>query len=110
MDWFHFLRPSSAACQIEVLAIEVAERCQTAVQTRLGRQTSNMKPSEARGYVRARATAVVRRETSAMFSDRRELPSGLREELFRQATEQVVTLVCRRTGAGQPSRADSQAA
>ena len=110
MDWFHFLRPSSAACQIDLLALQVAERCQSAVQARLGLQTSNMKPSEARGYVRARATVVVRRETDVLFSERRELPSRLREELFRQATEQVVALFCEPAGAGQSSRANSQAA
>ena len=105
MDWLHFFSPKQAARQIEDLVLEVAARCRAAVRARLGQYSASMSRSEARGYVRARAAVVVCCETDIFMSRRNNLQGGMRAELIRQSTDQVVSLVTHEMAAGTAPQA-----
>ena len=105
MDWLHIFRPEQAARRIEDLALEVAERCRAAVRARIGQYSASMSRSEARGYVRARATGAVCCETDILMSRRNNLPSGMRAELIRQSTDHVIALVTHDLAAATVPRA-----
>ena len=83
------LRPRTSR-QLQRLSVQIADRCLDAVRVRLNPLAYSMTPAEARGYVRARAAAVVSREVDLTVSMEGRLPAWGRTELMRQATSHVV--------------------
>lgn len=75
------------------LAARIAPRCHAAVWARVERRAPSMRLSEARGYIRARAAAVVHAQVNAELNHTRRDVS--RADLMSLATDKVVTLVFR---------------
>ena len=97
------LRPRTAR-QLQRLALQVAERSLEGVRHRLNPLAHTMTPAEARGYVRARAAAVVTREVDYALSLEGRTPTWGRGELLRQATTQVVMQLSRELVSLPPSQ------
>jgi len=88
------LRPRMTR-QLQRLAVQVAERSLDGVRHRLNPSANSMTPAEARGYVRAKAAAVVTREVDLVLSVEGRIPAWGRGELLRQATNHVVLQIGR---------------
>ena len=78
---------------IESLAGQIAANCHQAVQKRLGPQVASMGRAEARGYIRARAAAVIADEVEHALASQPQLPWTYQDELRLRATNQVVQRV-----------------
>ena len=92
------------ARQLQRLALLVAERSLDGVRHRLHPMAHSMTPAEARGYVRARAAAVVTHEVDHALSVEGRIPTWGRGELLRQATGHVVLQLSRELVALPPSQ------
>ena len=96
MDLRQLFRSARTAREIELLASTLADQCRVAVRERIGPQVHEMDAHEVRGYVRARAGCVIRREAStslAAWGQGQSLPEWAGRELVAQTTEAVVRLV-----------------
>lgn len=74
------------------LANLAAERAHDAIWLRVIRSAITMNEHEAQGYIRARAAAVIQRESARILYDEPAL-SGARENLISKATEIAVASV-----------------
>ena len=79
--------------RLEELAAEVAERAVREVERRLSGVVHSMAPSEARGYVRARAAKPVRQQMQFVLSSVPTLTPEQSQEILARATERTVTLL-----------------
>jgi hypothetical protein len=87
-NWFRRRRPAE---EIAAWATEVARRCHHEVALRLGQAMCRMSLPQARGYIRARAAAVLDQEIAVLIEQckcRPVLLLAVRE----QANEQVVRM------------------
>jgi hypothetical protein len=101
------LRPRIAR-QLQKLSLIIAERSLEGVRHRLNPMAYSMTPAEARGYVRARAAAVVTHEVDHAMSVEGRLPAWGRGELLRQATSHVVLQLSRELVTLAPSQVRQQ--
>jgi len=90
MGLLELVTTSRRARQVRKLAAVVADRSLPAVLERLAPHIHDMSSPEARGYIRARAAAVVHREASLVLSMEGRLPAWGHTEVIRQATSLVV--------------------
>lgn len=93
--------------QAQQLAVVIAHRGLATVWQRVSGQVANMQPSEARGYIRARAAQVIHAEANRVVDFDRAIPSKYRAELIQLATNEVLRLTVRqwmtvRTARSQP--------
>ena len=93
--------PSAA---IDALVRQVADLSLEGVIERVSARIDDMTLSEARGYVRARAASVVRRQTSQAISQHQDATDDWAGMIVPAATERLVPLVLRQTGVGVPRR------
>lgn len=93
MKLAQFLTAPRIARRVARLTHEVTEQSREAVRARLGDHAMEMSLAEARGYVRARAAAVIHRVADAALADQRPLPAWARDQLVAQATDRVVQQV-----------------
>ena len=91
------------AAKIEALARQVAELSLESATALVTGKMDGMSLSEARGYVRARATRIVRRQTRIAIIGHPQALSCWSEPIVRQATEKLVPLVLRAEAVGLPS-------
>ena len=91
----------------EPLIHQIVERSLAEVCQQVKGRLAEMSLSEARGYVRARATQIVLRETRLAIANSVEVDLSAMADLARQATERLIPQVIRQTySAGQhPQRA-----
>lgn len=92
--------PSGAA--IEALVRQVTETSLEEVLERVCVRVDQMTLSEARGYVRARAAQVVRRQTRLTISKQKNADFQWADSIVPAATERLVPLVLRRARVGVP--------
>jgi hypothetical protein len=74
-------------------ASDIARRSRKAALGRIGIGAREMGRFELRGYVRARAALVIRREVGILLAGRRNASDPVRQQLADLATRQVVDLV-----------------
>ncbi len=98
---FHSSVPSGV---IDALVRQVAELSLEGVVERVSARIEEMTLSEARGYVRARAAYVVRRQTRQVISQHQEATENWSAAIVPAATERLVPLVLRQTSVGVPRR------
>jgi hypothetical protein len=72
------------------LAERIADRCQAAVWERICRRAPGMAVAEARGYIRARAAAVVHAEVESALAEQPVIARAWRSRLVEMVTEEVV--------------------
>lgn len=89
---------------MDTLVRQVAELSLESVVERVAARIDEMTLSEARGYVRARAAQVVRRQTRQAISQYQEATEDWPRAIVPAATERLVPLVLRQTGVGVPRR------
>ena len=77
----------------EVLAAKVASRSRHAVWDRVSHRLHSLTGAEARGYIRARAAAVIEAEADRLIKEEAGKAAGLRERVLRDATDSVIRLV-----------------
>ncbi len=96
---------SESSAKIEALARQVVDESVENVAQLVANHMEAMTLSEARGYVRARSTQIVRRQTRLAISRHPYAAHGWSASIIRAATDRLVSLVLRQTGVGIPRRA-----
>lgn len=81
----------------EFMARQIAERSIAEVCERVAGHTTGMSVSEARGYVRARATQIVLRETRIAIANSIDVELSEMANVARLATERLIPQVIRKT-------------
>ncbi len=97
------LLSAASSRRVAALSRQVAEASVEDVCTTVGGKVESMSFSEARGYVRARAAGIVRKQTRLAVTQDASVHPVLAEAVARLATEQIVPLVLRKTGVGVPA-------
>jgi len=95
------LRTASSG-RIDALSRQVADLSLESVCQLVSGHVESMTFSEARGYVRARAGRVVRKQAQSTIRHQPHAKQAWVEAVTRAATEQIVPLVLRQTGVGLP--------
>ena len=95
MGWIQRLLPNRVNKAVEQAARDVATKSQPVVSERLRAAVSTMSLSEARGYVRAKAGAPVRKATEHAVQQAPLLTAELFDRVARVATEKVVHCIVR---------------
>ncbi len=90
--------------KIEALARQVAEGCVEDVTRLVAGRVEDMTLSEARGYVRARSAAIVRRHTRLAIVRHPQAAQAWTSGVVRAATERIIPQVLRQSGVGVPRR------
>lgn len=75
---------------LRALAADAARRCETAVWQHVGSRASSMPLAEARGYVRARGAAIVRRQVDLVLLSRPQLAEASRARITTEALDLAV--------------------
>ena len=75
------------------MAERVANRGRMAVWQRVTERLPTLRPSEARGYVRARAAAVVQHETTRLIEQEGSSVARLRPAIETAAIEQLIRMI-----------------
>ena len=88
--------------KVEALIKQVADASIAPVCERLAEEMDAMSLPEARGYIRARAARVVRRETRIAINRLPKTEVVCSEVIIRSATEKLVPLVLRQLSVGVP--------
>ncbi len=88
--------------QIEALSRQVAELSLESVCQLVGNQVEFMTFSEARGYVRARASRIVRKQSVLVLHRQPGTDPAWLDAVAGAATERLVPVVLRQTGVGVP--------
>lgn len=83
---------------IDAIVQQVSEGSVEAVERLVRRRVAGMGPSEARGYIRARAGREIRRQVRVAVASRPEL-GGVWESIAVRASERIAPLVLRRLAA-----------
>ena len=94
---------SPRASRLEPLVRQVVESSLPGVLQRVADHTDGMSLSEARGYVRARAAQVVKRQTRLAIMGQPEAQDSWKASIVRQATERLVPHVLRQAAVGVPA-------
>jgi hypothetical protein len=77
----------------EVLADKVASRCRQPVWNRVSHRMHELNGAEARGYVRARAAAVIEGETDLLIAEEGVKAARHRDQILHAAGESVIRLI-----------------
>jgi len=93
---------ATASSQGDSLVRQVADLSLESVCQLVSGHVEGMTFSEARGYVRARARRVVRKQARLVISPYPAAEQAWVDVIARRATEQLVPLVLRQTGVGVP--------
>ena len=95
-----------SSVKTDQLVKQVSEASIASVCERVAQHIEEMSLSEARGYVRARAARVVRRETRLAISRlSSNVDASQADNVVRAATERLVPVVIRRMSVGVPRSA-----
>ena len=93
MGWFdQVMRRFDNEAGLPALAEQIADRCFEAVWQRVQSQLLSLAPTEARGYIRARASEVLRTQVSAA-ADREKLTTTQRTTLYTLTANTIVQRV-----------------
>jgi len=93
---------ATSSGQIDALSREVADLSVEGVCLLVGDQVESMTFSEARGYVRARAAAIVGRHARLAMGRHPGADPASTDLVARTAVERLVPVVLRQTGVGVP--------
>lgn len=93
---------AAPASQKDALARQVADASLESICQLVSGHIESMTFSEARGYIRARAGSLVRKEVHRAISRRPGAEEAWVDVIARTATEQIVPLVLRQTAVGVP--------
>lgn len=92
MSWFNVLQRLNGEARMIDLADEIASKCRHAVWARVCHRVMQFERAEARGYIRARAASIVKREIDFALEDEQIKPS-LRPRLTELTIDSVIGLV-----------------
>ena len=101
---FLLFRDAPSSAELESLLSQVVEASLPAILDRVAGRVEHMSLSEARGYVRARAAQVVRRQTNLSITRHEAATVAWRAAISGQATERLIPQVLRLASVGVPSR------
>ena len=76
--------------KITELAERIAARSRQAVWQRVWQRVGTLCPAEARGYIRARAAAIVHQETDRLIAQEGSRAGEMREKLLSAAVETLI--------------------
>lgn len=82
-----------ATSKPELLGDKVASRSRSAIWDRVSHRMHTLQGAEARGYIRARALAVIEQETDRLIAEEGPKAARHREQILRDAGESVIRLV-----------------
>lgn len=90
--WLQLLRDRTLLRQTKKQALTIAEQSKEAVRERLGNAVYTMDIPEARGYVKARAAAVIRQQVTQLLGKRHRFSDRMVARMHQLATERVIHL------------------
>ena len=90
MPWLQRLVGHLRKFDLLEMANDIAVSKQSLVMDRVGQRLFAMRPAEARGYIRARASGIVQAEVDRIFSQQRQLRPSLRPHLVEHVYAQLV--------------------
>lgn len=93
---------SASASRIDALSRQVADASIDEVCSLVSGQIESMTFSEARGYVRARAPRIVRKQTHLAIQQIAAGRASWTDAVVRAATERMIPLVIKRAAVGVP--------
>lgn len=93
MGLSHIVASLLGTDRVDELARRIAERSQGAVWQRVVHRISTLAGSEARGYVRARAGAIVLRETNLIVAEESIRTQSLPMKIYQAALDRVIELI-----------------
>ncbi len=93
---------SQPTAKIEALARQIVDLSVEEISRLVAHQTDRMSLAEARGYVRARSSVLVRCKSWQIIARHPDASPLWNDAIVRRATELVVPLVLRRVGTGLP--------
>ena len=99
-----------SSTKLDGIARQVVEESLEDVIQLVADSVEGMSLSEARGYVRARTTQIVRRHTRLAVSHSAHARPDWSAVIARLATERLVSLVLRNVGVGIPRQTDTRVA
>ena len=76
--------------RVEEFSNTIASRSQSAIWNRVAHQVASLGAAEARGYIRARAAAVIHQETNRLITEVGSRFESRRRRLTESATEKVI--------------------
>jgi hypothetical protein len=79
--------------RVDELARRIADRSSGAVWQRVSHRIHSLAGSEARGYVRARAGAIILRETNLIIAEESIRTEALPMKIYQAALERVIDLI-----------------
>lgn len=92
MTWIHSLFAFRNARLVQEAAERLAARVWPWVWQRVQRRVVDMTPAEARGYIRAHASEMVRASAATIVQEHETLKEWAEESIVEQALESLVTL------------------
>lgn len=102
LEIVHRMFLTRPTAKIEALARQVAEVSLDEVACLVASRIEEMTLSEARGYVRARSAAVVRRQTRLAVNRHPQATVEWQTAIVRAATDKIIPQVLRKVGVGVP--------
>ncbi len=99
MNWLGV--PTSG--NLDVVVLQVTEDCLSEVYQQVVGRTEGMNFSEARGYLRARATRIVLRRARNVIRNTPDIETSQLATIARLATERLVPQVLRQAKVGVPA-------
>ncbi len=105
MAWWDTLSSLLGERRVRIEAARIAQVLRDPLWERVEHRAAQMTVCEARGYVRAKAVALVRAEVNRALRLERGLGEWARSPLTHEATEEAVELVLNLHRAGRPLRA-----
>lgn len=88
---------------VEDLTKQIVASCEAAVWTRIQPLASSMDPAQSRGYIRARSTQVIVRETERVVEQLEDANATLAERLRSSVTESIVRKMVARIATQHPT-------
>lgn len=88
---------------VEDLSKKITARCEATVWSRIQPLVTAMDPAQSRGYIRARATAVVERETAIEIDALEDANSTLLDRVVRATSDAIVRQMVARIATQHPA-------
>ena len=89
---------------VEDLTEQIAARCESGVRSRIQKHAHVMDPAQARGYIRARATAVVCRELSLATKNLEDVTDSMIQRVKAAVSDEIVRRLSTQISIQQPSQ------
>ena len=93
MAWPQIITQWIVSDRLTEMSERVAGRSRMAVWQRIVERAASLGPTESRGYIRARASSVIHRETERLIEQEGPAVGRIRQQVIARATESLVETI-----------------